>query len=117
MKQSLNKLLLGLTIAVHAFFLVGNIASFFALPIMMLGEWYVWIPLWSFQVNLMFNRSWKCPLTELENRYRKKLGMKPIGGFVGHYIKKPIYIALGIKKKRVDNENHPERDGSEESGS
>ena len=30
-------------------------------------------------------RFWHCPLTDIENQIREKLGYKKIGGFLGHY--------------------------------
>ena len=44
---------------------------------------------------LVFSKVLDCPLTNLENHLRKKLGMKRIGGFVGHYFIKPIRRSRG----------------------
>jgi hypothetical protein len=38
---------------------------------------------------LTFSRVLDCPLTNLENYHRQRLGMKRIGGFMGHYFIKP----------------------------
>lgn len=58
--------------------------------------WYsifIMIPIQSFIISVTFN-STPCPLTKAENALRKQLGLKPIGGFIGHYL---------LRKKRDDH--------------
>ena len=45
-------------------------------------------PLISFLIRLSVTRD--CPVTDCENKLRVKLGMKKIGGFIGHYFIKPL---------------------------
>ena len=72
---------------VHAMIVIGMAFSFLILPF--LAPWYVALPLctfiWFFSSNQI-----DCKLTALENNMRRQLGMKRIGGFVGHYFLKPI---------------------------
>jgi hypothetical protein len=73
----------------------GMVASFFILPFM--EPPWVSLPLcvfiWYFSTSRI-----ECKLTALENNLRGRLGMKKIGGFVGHYFIRPF------KKKRVATE-------------
>lgn len=71
----------------HSFIVWGNILSFFIVPFA--EPWYVSIPVTSVILILTFSKVIDCPLTKLENRLRKDLGMKRIGGFFGHYFLKP----------------------------
>lgn len=92
-------------VAVHAIFICAIISSFFVLPFR--ENWYVSTPLCVWILYLVLGRvGMACPLTEWENNLRQKLGKKRIGGFVGHYFKKPIMIALGKKRRRVEFESH-----------
>lgn len=84
-----------LVVAIHFFVIFGVVAAFFVLPFK--EDWYVALPLMTYILYLLTTRV-ECPLTNLENYLRQRLGMKKIGGFVGHYIKRPIKVALGIKK-------------------
>lgn len=93
MKTLLLRALLALTVGVHAFFVVGVVVSFFVLPFK--ADWWIWIPFEVLIVNLIFGRG-DCPVTRWENDLRKALGYKPIGGFVGHYFKRPVYRLLGL---------------------
>jgi len=86
------KVALWVLIVVHYLLVCGIVISFFVLPIMALKgavPWYVALPcmtfIWFFSTSKV-----ECKLTQLENYIRKTLGMKQIGGFVGHYFKKPM---------------------------
>lgn len=68
----------------HLIVVFGNAASFFAL--LMFSPWYVMFPCVSSIIYLAFSRSARCPLTDLENKYRDQIGMPKIGGFIGHYL-------------------------------
>lgn len=91
---TLKVCLLALVLA-HMALVVGFVTSFFILPF--LEPWYVALPLMTFMFFFTTSNV-ECKLTRLENYLRQKLGMKRIGGFVGHYVYKPIKIALGVKK-------------------
>jgi hypothetical protein len=75
-------------VVAHYLLVCGIVTSFFTLPFM--ASWYIALPcmtfIWFFSTSRV-----ECKLTQLENYLRKKLGMKQIGGFVGHYFKKPIF--------------------------
>jgi len=71
----------------HLFVVSINIAAFFILPF--LYPLYVWMPINSFILSVTFTRE-LCPLTRLENYLRTSLGLPRVGGFIGHYISKPV---------------------------
>lgn len=85
-------------VILHIILVVMVIVSFFVLPF--LSPWYIAIPcmtfIWFFSTTQV-----DCQLTNLENFMRKKLGMKRIGGFVGHYFVKPV--------KMLWKGHHPEQ--------
>tara|TARA_Y100000310_G_scaffold105959_1_gene104495 strand:+ start:46 stop:537 length:492 start_codon:yes stop_codon:yes gene_type:complete len=74
-------------IAFHHFVITVNIVAFFILPF--LYPLLVWMPLNSFILTVTFSRE-ICPLTRLENYIRTSLGMPRIGGFIGHYLVRPV---------------------------
>ena len=71
---------------------IGNLIAFFTVPF--LTPWYIALPICSFIFLVSFSKEIKCPLTNLENDIRLKLGKKKIGGFIGHYVVKPIRKCL-----------------------
>lgn len=75
-------------VAFHMMVIIGNFAAFFLAPI--LSPWYEALPICSFILLITCSRELKCPLTRLENYIRQELGMKRIGGFIGHYFIRPI---------------------------
>ena len=86
-REYFKKSLLGLVVGLHMVVVVINIAAFFVLPF--LHPIWVWMPVNSFIITVTFTRE-VCPLTRLENYLRTSLGMRRIGGFIGHYVVKPI---------------------------
>ena len=62
------------------------------------APWYISIPLLSWFVNAAIGQGWICPVTAVENRYRKKVGYPQIDTFVKHYYIKP-YMRYKIKSK------------------
>jgi hypothetical protein len=90
----IKKALLYSLIVFHTFVIAVNIAAFFILPFMY--PLYVWMPLNSFILVTTFTRE-ICPLTKLENKLRTSLGMNRIGGFIGHYLIRPIRRVLSAK--------------------
>ncbi len=75
-----------LVTAMHIGLVFGNVLAFFALPF--IAPWYVSLPLCTSIVTVAFSHD-NCVLTNLENKYREKLGWPKIRGFVGHYILSP----------------------------
>lgn len=80
----------------HILMVIAVFLAFFILPIY--ASWYISVPLMTFIFFFSTTRV-ECQLTNLENNMRKKLGLKKIGGFVGHYFLRPVKIMLGMKKK------------------
>ena len=86
-------ILLILIILLHCAIALGNIV---ALPFLILraisdpNNWYIYLPIATFIVVISLSRVMDCPLTNLENKLRKKLNLEPIQGFVKHYIIKPL---------------------------
>jgi hypothetical protein len=88
---------LWLLVALHTMLVFGIVASFFILPFY--EPWYVALPLCTFIWFFSTSRI-ECKLTALENELRGRLGMKKIGGFVGHYFFRPF------KRKKHDLPMH-----------
>lgn len=77
-------------VLVHMFVCLGNAACFFALPF--IEPPWISLPCCSLIFFLTFQREVQCPMTNYENKLRKDLGMRPIRGFVGHYILLPFRL-------------------------
>jgi len=93
----IDKLALCCIVLFHASMVGANLLAFFLVPF--LEPWFVAAPIMSLVLLLTFSKVLDCPLTNLENYHRKRLGMKRIGGFVGHYFLKPIRKRHGRKKE------------------
>jgi hypothetical protein len=88
-----------LLVAIHFVLVVGMAASFLILPFY--APWYVALPLCAFIWFFATSRV-DCKLTDLENLMRRRLGMKRIGGFVGHYMLKPAKkLLLRLVHKKI----------------
>ena len=86
-KELAKKILLYSLVTFHYFVITVNIVAFFILPF--LYPLLVWMPLNSFILTVTFTRE-ICPLTRLENYIRTSLDMPRIGGFLGHYMVRPV---------------------------
>ena len=86
-KDRLKKISLYSLVTFHYFVITVNIVAFFILPF--LYPLLVWMPLNSFILTVTFTRE-ICPLTRLENYIRTSLDMPRIGGFLGHYMVRPV---------------------------
>jgi len=77
-------LLLGLmfTVIFHHVMVITNTIAFFCLPFLV--NPLLSAPLCSF-IAFLFTNSVNCPLTDLENYFRKKLGMSTIDTFIKDY--------------------------------
>ena len=91
-----------LIVTLHMILVIGIVTSFLVLPFK--EPWYTALPLMVF-IWFFSTSNVKCKLTMLENHIRKKIGKKRIGGFVGHYILKPIYAYTGIKQLQQHKDN------------
>jgi len=114
----ITKLKLWAVVILHLATIFMNFAAFFALIYFCNTNedpWYrdvqvfqAW-PICSVILFLSFARGLECPITRLENYYRRELKMPEIKGFIKHYVIKP-YIStrrkiskLFKKKKSVDS--------------
>ena len=86
-KELAKKISLYSLVTFHYFVVTVNIVAFFILPF--LYPLLVWMPLNSFILTVTFTRE-ICPLTRLENYIRTSLDMPRIGGFLGHYMVRPV---------------------------
>ena len=93
-KDYANQSYFYLVISFHFAVILGNVAALFVLPFVV--PWYISLPLMSLIVNLMFSPA-SCPLTRLESRIRKSLGMDEIRHFVKHYFIEPVRKYVGGK--------------------
>lgn len=78
-------------VAMHIILVITVATSFCILPFF--AKWYIAVPLMTFIVFFSTTRI-ECQLTNMENKMRKRLGLKRIGGFVGFYFLRPIKKAL-----------------------
>ncbi len=76
-----------LLVIAHMILVIGFAVAFVILPFY--TEWYVALPLMTFMFFFVTTRN-ECQITNLENYMRQRMGMKRIGGFVGHYFMKPV---------------------------
>lgn len=90
----MNRLSLYVVVTIHLSVIFGNLLAMTVLPF--ITPWYIYLPLVSLLVNLLFAPV-PCPLTRMENKIRRKLGMKEIRYFVGHYVIWPIKRLLKRK--------------------
>lgn len=74
-------------VLLHAFLVLGNVASFFTVPFY--APWYLAFPA-CFSILWVVCSNVDCVMTRWENALRVRLGMKTISGFVSHYFVKPI---------------------------
>ena len=89
------------TVAVHLAIVFGNFAAFFVLPFV--TPWYVALPVCVFILRLSLTGE-ECPVTTLENHFRARLGLRPVRTFIGHYVAKYVYIALGRPRPRTQGD-------------
>jgi len=76
-----------------------NVASFFLAPLY--EPFYVACPIMSLILVMSLAPWWICPLTQLENKFRKELGLKEVHGFVGHYVIRPLRRLVRGQKQRI----------------
>ena len=117
-REYFKKSILALVVVVHMFVVVINISAFFVLPF--LYPLWMWMPVNSFILTVTFTRE-ACPLTRLENYLRTSLGMRRIGGFIGHYVVKPARkgyktYKLGRNHQRGTNDRNRNHAPNEKAG-
>ena len=96
--KNLDKLILFLVVFSHHLYIVAILIS---IPFLIFNtSWYVFLPLLTWILYLGFSQILDCPWTNLENRYRLKIGIPTIDTFIKHYYIKP-YKKLKIKRRTV----------------
>ena len=115
-KEHFKLMFLYSVIGFHFFVIFVNIIAFFLLPF--LYPLWVWMPVNSFILTVTFTRE-VCPLTRLENYLRPALGMSRIGGFIGHYLVKPVRNLIktyrsGLIARESGNDRSSDHSGNEE---
>ena len=85
-EKSMTWYMLYLTVTLHMFVVIGNAVSFAVLPFV--EPAWVALPLMSFILFVSCGPGHSCPLTRVENKIRRELGLIEIRGFIGHYILK-----------------------------
>ena len=105
---SLNHIKLTLWVLIHWGVVLGNFSAFFILAYHgfhpdQIVPWYVALPLCTFIAVISFSRVLDCPLTAMENKMRRQIGLPPIKAFIKHYFIKP-YIRRRFRKKRERKE-------------
>lgn len=106
--QLFAKAFLVFVVISHWAIIVGNGIAFLILPFY--TDWYIALPLMSYIGLLTFSRVLDCPLTKLENKVRKNLGMSEVKGFIGHYAIKPYYNYkrnLNARRRAAKREKTP----------
>ena len=96
-----------LVVIAHWIIVFANFAAFFILAYEGLTPsqnppWYIGFPCCTFIAIISFSKVIDCPLTRFENKIRKRLGKREIGGFVKHYLIRP-YAKFKRKIKRKKN--------------
>ena len=89
MNPTMNRLAADGVLLLHfAFVLFAVLGGF----LMLVNSMWIWLHvpavLWSSLVNLA---SWTCPLTPVEQGYRKRVGESYEGGFIQHYVGSLVY--------------------------
>ena len=96
---SLWRIALYSVVLFHFVMLFFNGLAFFLLPF--LTHWYIALPLCSFIFRLATVES-QCPITAYENSIRRRLGMKVISSFIGHYVVKPLKTLFKVRRRSDD---------------
>lgn len=89
MNRTMNRLAADSVLLLHFAFVLFAVLG--GLLVILSSAW-VWLHvpavLWSSLVNLA---SWTCPLTPVEQRWRKRVGETYEGGFIQHYVGSLVY--------------------------
>jgi len=79
----MTKITLYFLVLFHHLGILGFLVSS---PLLIVVEpFWIWLPLNTLILHLIFSPVLVCPLTIWENRLRKKLGLEKIGTFIKHY--------------------------------
>jgi hypothetical protein len=80
-----TKIFLYLLVLLHHLGTIGFLVSLLIIK----EPFWVWFPVNTWIMHLIFSPVLVCPLTIWENRLRKKLGWEKIGTFFKHYYIRP----------------------------
>ena len=96
MKTILNRLAADAVLLAHFVFVLFAVFGGFLL---LAHSRWIWLHvpavLWSSVVNLA---SWTCPLTPVEQSYRRRAGAAYEGGFIQHYVGSVVY-PMGMPRR------------------
>lgn len=81
----------------HMFIIMANVACIGFLPFF--SPWYIALPIITLLINLLYSPT-QCPLTKLENKLRRLVGIREIRFFVGHYFIWPVRKFLRKRKSK-----------------
>ena len=102
-----NHVYLHFLVLIHWIIVIGNLGSMVVLPVLCLTghiPWYIVFPLMTWLSVSACTRV-NCPLTNYENKIRKKLGKPIVTGFIKHYFYGPYVIEPTKNKKRANRKN------------
>lgn len=88
----------------HFYIVIANIIAFFILPF--IQPWYISVPLCSLILLLCFSSVIDCPLTKFENYLRRKLKLREIKGFLGHYVIWPLKRLYRNRLRKIERNNN-----------
>ena len=106
-----NNLYLLFIVFLHWIIVLANLGAMIILPVLcLMGEvpWYYAFPIVTFLSQLACTR-FNCPFTNYENKVRKRLGKRPIDGFIKHYFYSPYIINPAIERKRKLRQQQTEK--------
>ena len=100
---------LTLWVLLHWLVVIGNFSAFFILAYQgfhpsQIIPWYISLPICTFIVIISFSRVLDCPLTAMENKIRKQVGLPPIKAFIKHYFIRPYVKRRYSKRKKRKEE-------------
>jgi hypothetical protein len=87
-----------IVVGFHMLVIMGMAVSFFTIPFY--TPWYISIPLETLIINLLFSPV-SCPLTRLESRLRRSLGLPEVRFFVRYYFFRPTCRAAAFTWQKI----------------
>lgn len=100
MKKNSYNIAIVLTQIIHFIYLILLAAS---IPLLVIYEpFWVWVPLNAWVAHHIFARHWRdCPLTRIENKFRKEMGKPEIQTFTLSLLENIRKKYMGIKDNGI----------------